>query len=156
MTSLEELDYLSTLLQRVADVGLELIDTTQELVHLEHDDVELLECMDECEFVSWNTAPTTPKRSRPLYTRPTRGCSCRKSRCLKLYCVCYTAGEACTGECRCTGCGNYESVCAPRAVYEHCACKRNSCGTKYCVCVQAGRVCGAKCRCDGCENCTTR
>jgi hypothetical protein len=147
-------------------------------VHLEHDDVELLECMDECGLVNWHVGPTTPKRSKPhvapttpkrsrphvvpttpkrsrpqICTRPTRGCSCRKSRCLKLYCVCYTAGEACTGECRCAGCGNSESVGAPRAVYEHCACKRNSCGTKYCVCVQAGRVCGGKCRCDGCDNC---
>lgn len=32
-------------------------------------------------------------------------CSCKKSRCLKMYCECFAAGEVCYN-CGCVGCGN--------------------------------------------------
>jgi len=34
------------------------------------------------------------------------GCSCKKSRCLKFYCVCYSAGLHCSKTCSCKGCAN--------------------------------------------------
>lgn len=144
--------------QREADVGMELIQG--DLEHLVHDDAELLDCLDECGLVSWHAEPVAPRTPPPVRTRPepstpprpASGCHCRKSRCLKLYCVCYAAGTACTAGCRCQDCGNLTATNVARAKPQHCACTRNACRTKYCVCVAAGRACGPLCRCTGCDN----
>jgi len=37
-------------------------------------------------------------------------CHCKKSRCLKKYCVCFEAGVSCTSQCRCTDCQNTDDV----------------------------------------------
>lgn len=34
------------------------------------------------------------------------GCRCKKSKCLKLYCACFKAGNHCGEECICTDCAN--------------------------------------------------
>ena len=36
----------------------------------------------------------------------TRGCSCRRTSCLKKYCVCYNSGLKCNENCRCSECLN--------------------------------------------------
>lgn len=35
-----------------------------------------------------------------------KACTCRKSNCLKKYCVCYANGRKCSDKCRCVDCGN--------------------------------------------------
>jgi len=35
-------------------------------------------------------------------------CNCKKSKCLKLYCDCFAAGEYCTKDCNCTNCYNLQ------------------------------------------------
>ncbi|RWR72392.1 CRC domain-containing protein [Cinnamomum micranthum f. kanehirae] len=42
----------------------------------------------------------------PASARHKRGCTCKKSRCLKKYCECYKVGVGCSSECRCEGCKN--------------------------------------------------
>lgn len=33
-------------------------------------------------------------------------CNCKKTKCLKLYCECFAAGEFCRPDCKCDGCKN--------------------------------------------------
>ncbi|TVU49190.1 hypothetical protein EJB05_00488, partial [Eragrostis curvula] len=39
-----------------------------------------------------------------------RTCSCKKSKCLKLYCVCYASGSHCTESCGCEPCHNNKPI----------------------------------------------
>jgi len=77
-------------------------------------------------------------------------CKCSKSRCLKLYCDCFQAGQVCTSSCICSSCQNsksqsqigglrFEAIEAillrrpdafdykPRKADEGCKCKKNRC-----------------------------
>ena len=100
-------------------------------------------------------------------------CNCRKSRCLKLYCECFSAQVFCDG-CKCINCQNTpkHSEVRRRAIRETknknpnafkekigsskhnngCTCKKSRCLKKYCECFQNGVLCAAKCKCSDCEN----
>merc|ERR1711977_564970 len=43
-----------------------------------------------------------------------RKCSCKKSKCLKLYCECFSAGVLCDIGCKCTDCSNTADNVAAR------------------------------------------
>ena len=35
-----------------------------------------------------------------------RSCNCKKTKCLKKYCDCYTGGSHCNSDCKCEDCQN--------------------------------------------------
>jgi len=107
-----------------------------------------------------------------------KGCNCKNSRCLKLYCECFAAGKYCES-CNCLSCYNtaeHEAVRqqAIKATLERnphafrpkfridvdgeethkkgCHCKKSHCLKKYCECFQAGVYCGETCKCLNCKN----
>lgn len=126
------------------------------------------------------TVPTTTARSKSRQGRPKR-CNCKNSKCLKLYCDCFSAGQFCNG-CNCVNCHNTEDKREERdearkqvlqrnpkafnakfansptrtgALQRHvkgCNCKNSKCLKNYCECFQMGVSCTAKCKCKSCEN----
>ena len=98
-------------------------------------------------------------------------CKCSKTKCLKLYCECFSDGKLCE-DCDCKDCHNTlafkeerESVIIrtknknPRAFrddisanYKICHCAKSFCMKKYCECYQSGRSCNSNCKCKQCKN----
>lgn len=102
-------------------------------------------------------------------------CSCKKSKCLKLYCECFANGTFCQG-CNCYSCYNTKeneskvfeakeviSEKNPFGLKRHfpekpeqstssCNCSKSECLKKYCECFKSGKKCGTGCNCLGCKN----
>lgn len=86
------------------------------------------------------------------------GCTCKKTKCLKMYCECFSSGKLCTPECACYGCSNDEEheACIAKAKQsikvkimsaiksghdKGCTCKKSQCQKKYCECYNSGVAC---------------
>ena len=98
---------------------------------------------------SSSSAPSTALTFKPL------SCTCRKNRCLKLYCVCFEGGASCGESCKCITCGNTDNDTRrerkpPSMV--RCNCRKTRCSKMYCECYRAGLACGPLCGCQGCSN----
>jgi len=96
--------------------------------------------------------PWNPPRKPDQFTLR---CTCRNTKCLKKYCVCFQRGVACGADCYCSDCQNTK----PREMSDDekmsqrkCTCKRTRCLKLYCVCFAAGSACGSRCSCKDCAN----
>jgi len=107
----------------------------------------------------------------PLARAPRKACTCRNSRCLKLYCQCFANQRFCDDSCACVHCRNkpehaHQRDAAIRLVksknrdaftvgsaVQSCRCVKSKCLKRYCDCFNRGVHCNpATCRCKNCDN----
>jgi hypothetical protein len=107
-------------------------------------------------------------------------CHCKKSKCLKLYCECFSSQGVCNDTCECVDCFNKEEYQELRSYFlkdtleknpnafksriktvdndsltlntRGCNCKKTGCSKRYCECYAASTKCTALCKCSECLN----
>ena len=96
---------------------------------------------------------------------PKPGCTCAKSKCIKMYCTCFSFGRACTSDCLCVDCRNTpahreqtldnqltEAQLKNREGDICCNCRWSQCENSYCSCTKNSKGCGPSCKCYNCKN----
>ena len=107
-------------------------------------------------------------------------CNCKKTKCVRLYCDCFSKNRICGEMCNCEGCDNRDEDSEERAriiremelrnpfafrpklkTYEKadtmlhsrgCTCKKADCIKNYCECFKSQIGCTRLCKCTNCKN----
>lgn len=108
-------------------------------------------------------------------------CSCKQTKCIKLYCDCFSNKKFCSSKCGCVGCFNIplysdirdkaidylektnkgaftsklKSEGSTKQHVKGCKCKNSFCLKNYCECFQIGVECSESCGCTNCQNTIT-
>lgn len=120
-------------------------------------------------------------RIRPKKEPKKQTCKCKKTLCIRLYCVCFAGQGYCGKDCTCQNCLNkeehldvraqvieetlaknplafsskYKKINRDKKVLLHargCNCKKTGCVKQYCECFKAKTGCTRLCRCTNCAN----
>ena len=121
---------------------------------------------------------TNYKSDEIFNKNPSETCTCSKTRCLRLYCICFREGKFCGESCKCTNCFNLPEydhhrgkiIQQTKDIFKHsfegkivttksgkkinadgCRCKTN-CNSKYCDCFKNTVGCSKICKCSQCKN----
>lgn len=126
-------------------------------------------------------AQRPPGRVRPKKEPKKQTCKCKKTLCIRLYCVCFAGQGYCGKDCTCQNCLNkeehldvraqvieetlaknplafsskYKKINREKKVLLHargCNCKKTGCVKQYCECYKAKTGCTRLCRCTDCAN----
>jgi len=109
---------------------------------------------------------------RRMAEAPKLGCKCKKTKCLKLYCRCFSLKQTCHDSCTCirSQCKNTtshdqsrlnaiqtirsrDSFAFDSKLRRGCRCVNSNCLKKYCICFRAGAACSSDlCQCLNCKN----
>lgn len=105
-------------------------------------------------------------------------CNCKKSKCLRLHCICFAGLKQCNDVCKCLDCKNNEDfkdmrdfviektreinplafkpkIKSFKGTYINsrgCNCSKNNCLKRYCECFKSGSGCTKLCTCSECKN----
>ena len=102
-------------------------------------------------------------------------CNCKKSKCIRGYCECFSNGAFCGKNCRCQNCQNHANPNDSKASLESqlqqkhrlnlqrnfhqkrnkviiCNCSKSHCQKNYCPCFKAKQPCGIYCKCINCHH----
>lgn len=110
-------------------------------------------------FSNYGDAPFASVPRRPT-------CTCTKTHCLKLYCLCFKEGYSCGTDCNCKNCDNtpankklveeFRQKKKVRTEAESdelfCNCRMSFCEKSYCACAKNGQGCSEFCKCFNCKN----
>lgn len=130
-----------------------------------------LNSIPEASEASLGDSTMSPKQTVISTTTLLRGCNCKKSHCLKLYCECLASQKKCTSDCNCVDCHNVihndeEIKKALKLIKKknpmslkdsqyaiNCNCIKSNCLRNYCFCYRRGLQCNSSCKCLACKNC---
>ena len=144
------------------------------------------ECETKLDIISYVNPKTTKAsvlktnyKSDDIFNKkPSEFCTCSKTKCLRLYCLCFREGKFCNESCKCTSCFNLPEydhhrgkiIEQTKEIFKHsfeekivtkksgkkinsdgCRCKTN-CNSKYCDCFKNAVGCSRICKCFQCLN----
>ena len=125
--------------------------------------------------------PTLHRKKVNYMPLERKGCMCKRTKCLKLYCDCFRTGDMCLPDCGCSDCYNNEKyqnfrqyimsetlqnnpkAFGPRfktvetgdggkVLTRGCNCRSSGCSKHYCDCFYNGLGCSNMCKCTDCTN----